>query len=126
MDRAAHDRRDAIVRRSSRDGAADQVRRVRSVKRWMDIDITFDDEGRLVIADTPTERQGAFEAHDAAIAMEARGHVLSDGQSWGRRWLNTFRNIRSSSENPEVLVAYIVARRREAGLPELPEDGEAA
>ncbi|ALX66626.1 hypothetical protein AB663_001915 [Microbacterium sp. XT11] len=89
----------------------------------MGIDITFDDEGRTLIADTDAERLGAFADYDATIAMEARGHVLSDGWTWDRRWANTFRNIRSSTENPGPLIDYIVARRRAAGLPEL-ADGD--
>lgn len=93
----------------------------------MGIDIAFDDDGRVLIADTDAERQGAFEAYDHTIAMEARGHVLSNAWTWNRRWLNTFRNIRSSTQNPEPRIDYIVARRREAGLPDLidePDKGQ--
>ncbi|WRH16245.1 hypothetical protein GC092_01075 [Microbacterium sp. JZ37] len=97
-------------------------RRIRAAKRWMGIDITVDDAGRVRIADTAAEREGAFEDYDRMIAMEARGHVLSDGRTWNQRWVNTFRNIRSRSENPEPRVAYIIRRRREAGLPDLTED----
>ncbi|WP_205207496.1 hypothetical protein [Cellulosimicrobium cellulans] len=91
----------------------------------MGIDITVDDGGRVRIADTEAEREGAMEAYDRTIAMEARGHVLSGGRTWNQRWLNAFRNIRSSSENPEPRIAYIVRRRREAGLPDL-TDGDGA
>jgi len=90
----------------------------------MGIDIAFDDEGHVLIADTDAERQGAFEDYDRIIAMEARGHVLSDGRTWNRRWLNTFRNIRASTENPGPRIDYIVARRREAGLPDLVPDDQ--
>jgi len=96
----------------------------------MGIDITVAQDGRVRIADTDAEREGAFDAYDRAIAMEARGHALSNGWTWDQRWLNAFRNIRSGSENPEPLIAYIVRRRRESGLPELPgppgEDSPAA
>lgn len=102
--------------------AAADARRVRAVKRWMGIDVTIDD-GRLLIADTTAEREAAFEAYDHAIAMEARGHVLSNGWTWNQRWLNTIRNIRSSTENPGPRIDHIVTRRRQAGLPEL-VDGE--
>jgi len=105
------------------------ARRIHAARRWMGIDITLDDDGRVRIADTDAEREGAFEDYDRAIAMEARGHVLSNGWTWNRRWRNTFRNIRSSTENPDTRIDYIVRRRREAGLPELvdepyePEEG---
>lgn len=112
-----------------RRGRADAARRVAAAKRWMDIDIVVADDGRVRIADTPAEREGAFEAYDRTIAMEERGHVLSNGWTWEQRWRNTFRNIRSSAENPDVLISYIVTRRRQRGLPELadaPEPGESA
>ncbi|WP_199701571.1 hypothetical protein [Jiangella rhizosphaerae] len=107
-----------IGKRSGAHSAA-RTRRIRAARRWMGIDITFDDDGRVLIADTDAEHDGAFEDYDRTIAMEARGHVLSNGWTWNQRWLNTFRNIRSSSENPEPRIDYIVVRRREAGLPDL-------
>ena len=49
-----------MTRREDR-RSADQSRRIRAARRWMGIDITFDDEGRVRIADTDAERRGAFE-----------------------------------------------------------------
>lgn len=91
----------------------------------MGIDLTVDDDGRLRIADTSAERLGAFEDYDRMIAMEARGHVLSNGWTWDERWHNTFRNIRASSENPEPRITYIVVERRRAGLPALSDGNDA-
>jgi hypothetical protein len=89
----------------------------------MGVDVVFDADERMRIADTPGQRAGAFAAYDGLVAMEARGHVNSDGRTWNERWLDAFRGIAEQTENPEVYVAYIVARRRAAGLPEL-EGGE--
>lgn len=94
--------------------------------RWMGVDITFADDGTELIADTPAERAAAFDAYDGAIAMEKRGHVNSDGRSWNDRWLDDFAGIRASSENPDVLIAYIVSHRRAVGLPELELEREPA
>lgn len=105
--------------REARRTAAAQRRRQRSAKRWMGANITLAADGAVLVADTQQERASAFAAYDGSIAMEKRGHIISDGGSWNDEWLNVFRNIRKSSENPEVLIAYIVSHRRAAGLPEL-------
>jgi hypothetical protein len=87
----------------------------------MGVQTTTDDDGRLLISDTAEQRAAAFAEYDRTIAMEKRGHVLSNGWSWERRWQNTFRAIRSSTENPDVLIVYIIERRRAEGLPDLEE-----
>lgn len=89
----------------------------------MGAEIIFDDEGRMLLADTPAGRADTFRAYDGRIAMEKRGHIISDGSSWNDEWLNAFKNIRKSAENPEIYVAYIIAQRHAAGLPELELEG---
>jgi len=78
-----------------------------------------DENGNLILLDTPSMRIGAASAYDQTIEMEKRGHVNSDGMSWNDRWLGTIRSIRKNTENPEWYVQYIIEQRRKAGLPEL-------
>lgn len=78
-----------------------------------------DENGNLILLDTPSMRIGAASAYDQTIEMEKRGHVNSDGVSWNDRWLGTIRSIRKNTENPEWYVQYIIEQRRKAGLPEL-------
>ncbi|WP_010278117.1 hypothetical protein [Paenibacillus senegalensis] len=78
-----------------------------------------DENGNLILLDTPSMRIGAASAYDQTIEMEKRGHVNSNGMSWNDRWLGTIRSIRKSTENPEWYVQYIIEQRRKAGLPEL-------
>ncbi|WP_434212140.1 hypothetical protein [[Pseudomonas] boreopolis] len=75
--------------------------------------------GKTILLDTPGQRADAAMAYDANIAMERRGHRLSDGGTWNDRWLRIIKSVRRNSENPEWYVQYIVTKRREAGLPEL-------
>lgn len=89
----------------------------------MGIDIVFDEQGQELLADTPGMRAEAFRAYDGSITMEKRGHELSEGFTWSRDWQSTIRSVRKGTQNPEVYVAYIIAQRRAAGLPEL-EMGE--
>lgn len=78
-----------------------------------------DENGNLILLDTPSMRIGAASAYDQTIEMEKRGHANSDGMSWNDRWLGTIRSIRKNTENPEWYVQYIIEQRRKAGLPEL-------
>lgn len=78
-----------------------------------------DENGNLILLDTPSMRIGAASAYDQTIEMEKRGHANSDGVSWNDRWLGTIRSIRKNTENPEWYVQYIIEQRRKAGLPEL-------
>ncbi|MBN2981034.1 MULTISPECIES: hypothetical protein [Cohnella] len=84
-----------------------------------DADVRRDAHGNIILLDTPNRRVGAASAYDSNIEMELRGHKMSDGMSWNEVWLNTIRNIRRSTENPEWYVQYIIEQRRKAGLPEL-------
>lgn len=83
------------------------------------LDTRRDENGNLILLDTPSMRIGAASAYDQTIEMEKRGHVNSDGMSWNDRWLGTIRSIRKNTENPEWYVQYIIEQRRKEGLPEL-------
>lgn len=85
----------------------------------MGVDARKDAQGRVTLLDTPRMRADAADSYDQTIAMEKRGHVMSNGMSWNDRWLNTIRSIRGNTENPEWYVQYIIEHRRKAGLPEL-------
>ncbi|MEI0735872.1 hypothetical protein VQ056_02965 [Paenibacillus sp. JTLBN-2024] len=65
-----------------------------------------DENGNLILLDTPSMRIGAASAYDQTIEMEKRGHANSDGMSWNDRWLGTIRSIRKNTENPEWYVQY--------------------
>jgi hypothetical protein len=83
-----------------------------------------DATGKVIVLDTPSGRERAAMAYDGSVAMERRGHQMSDGSTWNDRWLHTIRAVRSLGENPEWYVQYILTARRAAGLPELtpPQD----
>lgn len=83
------------------------------------IDYRKDGEGKVILRDTPAMRADAAMAYDGNIAMEKRGHKLSNGASWNDEWVRTIRAVRRNTENPEWYVQYIIQKRREAGLPEL-------
>ncbi|MFC3552504.1 hypothetical protein ACFOLC_16005 [Lysobacter cavernae] len=85
----------------------------------MGIDSRKDARGRVTLLDTPGMQADAAGSFDELVAMEKRGHVMSNGMSWNDRWLNTIRSIRGNTENPEWYVQYIIEQRRKAGLPEL-------
>ena len=83
----------------------------------------FDDRPPLtrsvLVRDLPELRAALFSSYDSDIALEASGHLMSNGQSWNDVWLRVIAAVRQGRENPETLVTYIVERRRTAGLPEL-------
>lgn len=59
-----------------------------------------DENGNLILLDTPSMRIGAASAYDQTIEMEKRGHANSDGMSWNDRWLGTIRSIRKIPRTP--------------------------
>ncbi|MFC3552505.1 hypothetical protein ACFOLC_16010 [Lysobacter cavernae] len=85
----------------------------------MGADTRKDSQGRVILLDTPRMRADATDSYDHTIAMEKRGHKLSNGMSWNQDWLLTIQSIRKNTENPEWYVQYIIEQRRKAGLPEL-------
>lgn len=85
----------------------------------MGVDARKDAKGRVTLLDTPGMRADAADSYDQTIAMEKRGHKLSNGMSWNQDWLLTIQSIRKNTENPEWYVQYIIEQRRKAGLPEL-------
>lgn len=63
------------------------------------IDYRRDGAGKTFLLDTPGQRADAVMAYDANIAMERRGHRLSDGGTWNDRWLRIIKSVRSNTEN---------------------------
>ncbi|MGN7383562.1 MULTISPECIES: hypothetical protein [unclassified Paenibacillus] len=93
--------------------------RILKSSAYKEFDYKRDAQGKIILLDTPRMRADAAFAYDQTIAMEKRGHKLSNGMSWNEDWLRTIRSIRRNTENPEWYVQYIIEQRRKAGLPEL-------
>lgn len=66
-------------------------------------------------SDSPYNRQRFRENVDARIIQE-KGDMLP-GFDWENSWRGSIRAIDQSSENPGYEKKYIIAKRREAGLP---------
>lgn len=66
-------------------------------------------------ADTLYNRQFFEERVDASINREKNN--LLPGHDWQRGWRVSFRAINQTSANPKHEKNYIIAKRKEAGLP---------
>jgi hypothetical protein len=71
--------------------------------------------------DTPKQRAKAAKFIDRVVAREQRYSSVPSrsSQSPNEYWTQTIHMLRHRYENPEWYVQYLLATRREAGLPEL-------
>ncbi len=79
---------------------------------------TVDRDGRILLADTWTNRRDVVTGYHARVRLEASGFSLPH-TTWNDEWVSTIRAAREHMENPQWHAAYIVRRRRAAKLPEL-------
>ena len=84
------------------------------------IDVRTLPDGQRVLADTPRMWVDWTESVDREVARETAQQLPSGGGTWNERWMRSIDSLRSGGrENQEKYVAYIIERRRMAGLPEL-------
>jgi len=83
------------------------------------VDTQKDEEGNLMLRDTPKNWDFFKQTTDMRIENEKTGKEAPGGLSWNEHWLRRIKVNEESQENPEKYITYIIESRRKAGLPEL-------
>lgn len=87
------------------------------------VDAHRDDEGNVVLEDTPRMWRRFVESVESPISREITGEKPEAGaKSWNEYWLRRIELQPSNRENRQKYVDYIIERRRQAGLPDLTQD----
>jgi len=83
------------------------------------VDAKKDEQGHVILLDTPRMWNDWREEVERAVASEVGGARPGGGiPSWNSQWLRVI-NANSDRENPSKYISYIIESRRQAGLPEL-------
>lgn len=81
-----------------------------------------DDEGNVILEDTPRMWQDFIESVEPRIRKEMAGEQPSAGKNtWNEYWLWRIEILPENRENRDKYVDYIIDKRRQQGLPELVE-----
>jgi len=83
------------------------------------VDAKKDEQGHVILLDTPRMWNDWREEVERAVASEVGGARPGGGiPSWNSQWLRII-NANSDRENSSKYISYIIESRRQAGLPEL-------
>jgi len=83
------------------------------------VDARKDEQGNVVLRDTPRMWQDWKDEVDMAVGKESAGRPPGGGiASWSHQWQRVIEANRDR-ENAPKYIAYIIDARRRAGLPEL-------
>jgi len=78
--------------------------------------------GPVTVPDTPELWHEFVTVTDWHVSLEKKGERPPGGlESWAEHWGISIRELRTSRENHEKYVNYIIEVRSRAGLPKLPE-----
>ena len=82
-----------------------------------EIDIAYDAQGQMILADTPNTWQDFKTFVDICIEDEIKRGIGADATN--EDWRRILRNNESMREHPGKFRDYLLEKRRAAGLPEL-------
>jgi hypothetical protein len=84
------------------------------------VDSHRDNEGNVILEDTPRMWQNFIESVDRRVADEVAGERPEAGKkTWNEYWLWSIQIIPKNRENRQKYVNYIIDKRRQEGLAEL-------
>lgn len=82
------------------------------------VDTRKDNNGNVILLDTPRMWQEFVQITNSQIDEERQGGAPPGVDSWSKHWILRINEIKSGRENPSKYVDYIVEARGRAGLPE--------
>ena len=84
------------------------------------VDAHRDDEGNVILEDTPKNWEFFAWSVDTRVAREMAGRRPEAGsKTWNEYWLRRLEILPAKRENRQKYINYMIERRRQEGLPEL-------